>query len=699
MSHTTPEIHLCIQQPGAYVHSLGLLDQARYLRYQFRRLGAEVSMAKNRLRHGAINFIFGAHLGFEPTLLDRHVCVFVNLEQLGEGGAQVSPEYLQLLANWPVVDYDAANCSAYRAQPDAVPVFPLLHAPYLKPAESIPLEQRPIDLLFIGSMNERRRAWLDRIEALGLSVALFDGPLYGPERDEFIRQAKAVLNVHFYESSRFEQTRAAICLSLGTPVISERVPGTEVHPAFEDSVVWLEGGQLEQFFSEDFGTPAFFDFARLALARFEQADPAVAYAEMLAFAANHAVERLPALSQEPWRPQRMHVGAGADYKAGWLNISRDAEQEPDLRLDLSRPLDLPLREQSEAHGPIELQAESLELIDVSGLQHEAAALKTLLNQALRLLQTGGELQLDLAGALPPEPAAGTGWLAAPDLFSSVWQACGEDFWALGWFEQRFELLAHAYFDAQARPCEAEAALGTRVVLRKIESSLRERTTARARQSRLRLPDDAVDAAHRLLPASPAAQAGAQKKFKWSILVPSLPARRELRKRMLAILEPQVARYPDVELLVLEDNRSREYGPKLQAMIDIAQGEYLNFVDDDDEISEHYVDTIYPLLNGVDCVGFSARISVEGGPFKSVFYSMKNKVWVDAPEGYYRNPQHLTPIRSELVRQIPWVGHYGADRTWSHKMSASGLLQTENVTDAVLYTYYATQKENREGVWR
>lgn len=84
-----PPIHLCIVQPLGYVHSLGLIDPARYLRYQFRRFGADVSIAKNRLRHGAVNFVFGAHLGFEPALRQRHACVFVNLEQLGDGGAQI----------------------------------------------------------------------------------------------------------------------------------------------------------------------------------------------------------------------------------------------------------------------------------------------------------------------------------------------------------------------------------------------------------------------------------------------------------------------------------------------------------------------------------------------------------------------------------------------------------------------------------
>ncbi|MEO8808086.1 MAG: hypothetical protein ABI433_18550, partial [Burkholderiaceae bacterium] len=254
MSQHTP-IHLCIQQPAGYVHSLGLLDQARYFRYQFRRLGLSVTLAKNRLRHDAVNFVFGAHLGFDAALRERHACIFVNLEQLGEGGAAVSAHYLNLLASSAVVDYNDDNRAAYAADVTDVPVVPLLHAPYLKPEQTIPLEERPIDLLFIGSMNERRRAWLDRIEALGLSVAMFDGPLYGPERDQFILQAKAVVNAHFYESSRFEQARVAHCLSLGTPVIAERTARTEPHPAFEDCVLWLEGEQLEQFFSEDFGTP------------------------------------------------------------------------------------------------------------------------------------------------------------------------------------------------------------------------------------------------------------------------------------------------------------------------------------------------------------------------------------------------------------------------------------------------------------
>jgi hypothetical protein len=103
----------------------------------------------------------------------------------------------------------------------------------------------------------------------------------------------------------------------------------------------------------------------------------------------------------------------------------------------------------------------------------------------------------------------------------------------------------------------------------------------------------------------------QSGVKWTIAIASVPARRELRQRILDQLDEQVAKYSDIEILVLEDNRKRILGDKRNALVDIAQGEYISFVDDDDLISDHYIDTIYPLLDGVDCVGIRAHISIEG----------------------------------------------------------------------------------------
>ena len=200
-------VHIVIVQPAGYVHSLGLLDPALYLRHQLGRLGIEVSLGKNRLREDAVNVVLGAHLGFAPRLRERHACVFLNLEQIGSGGASLAPRYLELLKTSPTADCDPDNVGGYASDPGLVPVLPFFHAPYLCPQEPSALQDRPIELLFFGGLNERRVRLIERVRACGRTVHVLTTPLFGPERDSLVRQARAVLNCHFYETARFESIR------------------------------------------------------------------------------------------------------------------------------------------------------------------------------------------------------------------------------------------------------------------------------------------------------------------------------------------------------------------------------------------------------------------------------------------------------------------------------------------------------------
>ncbi len=489
-----PAVHLCIQQPVGYVHSLGLLDQARYFRYQFSRLGAQVSVAKNRFRHDAVNFVFGAHLGFDAAQRERHACIFVNLEQLGVGGAELTAEHVRLLGSSAVVDYDPENVAAYAKHPDDVSIVPLLHAPYLKPAHAVRLEDRPIDLLFIGSMNDRRCAWLDRIRATGRTVTTLASALYGAERDALILQAKAVVNAHFYESSRFEQARVAHCLSLGTPVISERTARTHPHPAFEDSVFWLEGAQLEQFFAEDFATPLFHDVARAALERFEQADPVEAYADLLAFASGFGRGHFERRPTTPWQPGRINLGSGKDYKAGWLNLDVLDRAEPDLVLDLAGDVALPIEACSSTVGAVRLEERSVSVINANNVLEHVTDLTTLMTRCLALLKTGGEMHVEV-----PYEQAATAWQDPTHVRAmneNSWLYYTDWFWYLGWFEHRFAVDSSCFLDLQLKACGREQGAFMRLVLRKVETTPDERTIARTMQSDLRLPADAVAPEHR-----------------------------------------------------------------------------------------------------------------------------------------------------------------------------------------------------------
>jgi len=471
-----PPIHITIMQPAGYVHSLGFIDQARYFRYQLRRLGAEVSLAKNQLRADAINIVFGAHLGFPADWQKRHVCLIVNLEQLGAGGAAVSQEYLDLLRNAAVVDYAEANTHAYSNSPDSIPLVSFLHAPYLDAGATIELESRPIDLLFYGCINPRRKAFIDRISACGIQVSVVDVGIFGPERDQFIRQAKAVLNCHLMDTCRFEQARAFHAMSLGTPVISERMEVTQAPAAFEDSVFWLREGELESFFKNSFGRPGYFDVARRQLNAFKAADPILQYRNMLEIALEYYRSRSSVESHDPWRPVLLNLGSGKDYKPGWLNINAIESAEPDVIFDLAQPASFPLDMPLRLGGRVILEEACLDQAFANNILAQVADLSVLMGNILRLLKEGGHLIMEV-----PYERSFTAWHDPANrraFNENSWTYFMQGFWYLGWFSHRFEMVQLTWLDVKMGSVAKEEAAFMRVILRKVETSPKERAIAR-----------------------------------------------------------------------------------------------------------------------------------------------------------------------------------------------------------------------------
>ncbi len=480
-------IHLCIIQPLGYVHALGFLDQARYLRHQFRRFGVDVTMSKNRLRHDAVNVIFGAHLGFDPELRKRYACVFFNLEQMGPDGASLPSSYLDLLATSAVIDYNQSNPKHYTSHVDDVPIIGFGHAPYLK-ADALAFSDRPIDVLFLGSMNERRRKIIDAIEAGGTSVTLVDSAVYGPERDELIQQSKLVLNCHFYEAARFEQARAFQCLSLGAGFVSERTAATCPPPQFEQSVFWVDDGDWGRTIRGLLNDPELPYRVQAALSLFAEHDLTDEYADAFVFMQSFAEAHLSSLPSEPWRPTRLHIGSGKDYRPGWLNVDILERAEPDVLLNLAESCAWPLSFQSPVVGPVILEPGSIDLVYANNVLEHVPDLPTLMTNCLTLLRDGGVMEIEV-----PYEHARTAWQDPTHIRAmneASWLYYTDWFWYLGWFHHRFHLTEFTYLDAHLKPCEKTVAHFMRVRLTKATTSLSERMTARTFQSHFGgIPDD------------------------------------------------------------------------------------------------------------------------------------------------------------------------------------------------------------------
>lgn len=273
--------HLCLVAPDGYVHSAALADPLAHFQHQLARAGAEVTVARNALDGDAVNFVFGAHLGFDRTQLDRFRCVVVNLEQVARDGAVLDPEYLDLLRRTDVVDYHSDNAVAYQRPGHPAHVVRFGHAPYLE-MPIAPLEERPIDLLFLGVVTKRRAEVLGRVIAAGVKVVAPPAFVYGEERDELVRNAKAVLNVSAYASTRFEQVRASVVLSCGTPVITEdRAWRHEDDAWMQPYVHRFDAEDPAAFFKGLYGSEQYFASCRDRLDAWKRVDVSDGYRQLL----------------------------------------------------------------------------------------------------------------------------------------------------------------------------------------------------------------------------------------------------------------------------------------------------------------------------------------------------------------------------------------------------------------------------------
>lgn len=155
-------------------------------------------------------------------------------------------------------------------------------------------------------------------------------------------------------------------------------------------------------------------------------------------------------------------------------------------------------------------------------------------------------------------------------------------------------------------------------------------------------------------------------IKWSILIATCPPRAAKFRRIMGMLMPQIDKYNgQIEVIVFFNNFDQpSLGHIRQRLMDEAQGEYLNFIDDDDIVPKDYCDTILPLLDGVDYIGFNVELRNEGKRLRRVYHSLQYPGWSEDEDAYYRGVTHLNPIKAELARtgSFPSID-VGEDYDW------------------------------------
>lgn len=182
-------------------------------------------------------------------------------------------------------------------------------------------------------------------------------------------------------------------------------------------------------------------------------------------------------------------------------------------------------------------------------------------------------------------------------------------------------------------------------------------------------------------------------YDWSVLIPTMPGREVGLERLLTSVREKVARIaPElrVEVCLSFDNREMSIGLKRQKLLQDAKGKYSSFVDDDDDITDAYVEDLRECIRG----GYHTmrlRGQMSQYPFvHSTEISMSSPMaTADEPPLFQRPPNHLNPMLADVAKLIPFKDAvHGEDLDWTLTLYKSRFLQTEYRSEPtrVHYTY-------------
>jgi glycosyltransferase involved in cell wall biosynthesis len=173
------------------------------------------------------------------------------------------------------------------------------------------------------------------------------------------------------------------------------------------------------------------------------------------------------------------------------------------------------------------------------------------------------------------------------------------------------------------------------------------------------------------------------KIKWTLGVLTVPPRATKLKELMTVLEPQITK--EVQLIVYYNNFEKPIGELRQEIVDMAKGQYISFIDDDDLVPSDFIETILPHLNGKnDYVGFKVALFNNGVRKKPVYHSLKYTDWKEDDAGYYRDITHLNPLKIEIARQATFRGGSGEDVAWANQLR--GKAKREVFIDREMYEY-------------
>lgn len=171
-------------------------------------------------------------------------------------------------------------------------------------------------------------------------------------------------------------------------------------------------------------------------------------------------------------------------------------------------------------------------------------------------------------------------------------------------------------------------------------------------------------------------------FDWSVLIANITGRESSLQGLLSRIRDRVSRIAPqlrVEYLTYYDNKESSIGSKRQWLLERAQGKYLSFVDDDDDVTDAYIEDLVETIKGSYPV-----MRLRGQISQYTFtHSIQNSTSSTMARGeeFLRPPNHLNPMMSDVAKLIRFKDAVrGEDLEWTIRLAKSGFLINEYRSD-------------------
>ena len=190
---------------------------------------------------------------------------------------------------------------------------------------------------------------------------------------------------------------------------------------------------------------------------------------------------------------------------------------------------------------------------------------------------------------------------------------------------------------------------------------------------------------------------------WSILIPTLTERASMFERLRNELLKQINELGlqnEIEICAISDSQYDRVnrisiGDKRNRLIDMAQGRYISFIDDDDAVAPYYIKAIHgALLQGPSVVGITGIMTINGKAksARRFIHSMQHKSYFERSGVYYRPPNHLNPMLKSIAQMVQFADKYhGEDTDWAMELCHLKPYKFEVMIENPIYYYLYQHK--------